>query len=50
MSLNALRTALRRWWSIRKTIRELNRLDEHELNDLGIGRWRIAQIARRSAG
>ena len=41
---------LRRRRDVHETIRELNRLDDRELNDLGIGRWRIAEIARRRVG
>jgi uncharacterized protein YjiS (DUF1127 family) len=43
-------TKYRRWKSINQTIRELNQLDNHELNDLGISRWRISEIAHRTAG
>lgn len=41
---------LRRWRDIHDTIRELNRLDDRELDDLGIGRWRIAEMAKRRVG
>ena len=49
MMFNELATRYRRWKSIRVTIRELTRLDDRELNDLGISRWRIADIARRAS-
>ncbi len=48
MVMKSVRGAIRRWWQIQMTIRELDRLDDAELNDLGIGRWRIPEIARRS--
>ena len=50
MLFHELTTRYRRWKSIRETIRELTRLDDRELNDLGISRWRIADIARRANG
>ena len=49
MTLKTLGQSIRRWWRVQMTIRELNRLDDAELNDLGIGRWRIPGY-RRSAG
>ncbi|UCH73360.1 MAG: DUF1127 domain-containing protein [Rhodospirillales bacterium] len=45
-----IRVRLRRWSEVHETIRELNQLDDHELHDLGIGRWRIAEIAKRCVG
>jgi uncharacterized protein YjiS (DUF1127 family) len=33
----------------RSTIRELNRLSDRELNDIGISRWDIPNIARQEA-
>ncbi|MBL6945661.1 MAG: DUF1127 domain-containing protein [Rhodospirillales bacterium] len=50
MLFNVIRAGLRRWRDIHVTIRELNQLDDRELNDLGIGRWRIPEIAQRSVG
>jgi uncharacterized protein YjiS (DUF1127 family) len=50
MTFNELATKYRHWKSIRLTIRELSRLDDRELDDLGIGRGRIAEIARRAYG
>ena len=47
MTLKTLGQSIRRWWRVQMTIRELNRLDDAELNDLGIGRWRIPDIAAR---
>ncbi|MBL6945935.1 MAG: DUF1127 domain-containing protein [Rhodospirillales bacterium] len=48
MLFNIIRTGLRRWRDVHATIRELNQLDDRELDDLGIGRWRIPEIAQRS--
>jgi len=50
MSFTNILARMRRWCDVHETVRELNQLDNHELNDLGIGRWRIAEIARRSVG
>ena len=50
MSVKSILVRLRRWSDVHETIRELNQLDDHELNDLGIGRWRIAEIAKRCVG
>lgn len=48
MLFKTLREDVRRWWRVQMRIRELNRLDDAELNDLGIGRWRIPEIVRQS--
>ena len=50
MSFHELIARYRRWKSLHETIRELTQLDDRELNDLGIGRWRIADIARHGNG
>lgn len=50
MSFKNILVRLSRWRDVHETIRELNQLDDHELNDLGIGRWRIAEIAKRCVG
>jgi uncharacterized protein YjiS (DUF1127 family) len=50
MSITNILARLRRWSDVHETIRELNQLDDQELNDLGIGRWRIAELANRSVG
>lgn len=36
---------LYRWHLYRETVRELQKLSDRELSDLGIGRWRIKAIA-----
>ena len=50
MSFTNILVRLRRWSAVHETIRELNQLDDHELNDLDIGRWRISELAERSVG
>ena len=39
----------RRWKSLRETIAALEIQPTAELDDLGIGRWRIRDLAERSA-
>ena len=41
-----IRQRLQQFASYRRTLRELNKLDSHQLNDLGIAREDIAAIAR----
>ncbi len=50
MLFHGLITRYRRWKLINNTIRQLTRLDDRELDDLGISRGRIAEIAERSVG
>ena len=38
------------WRRYRASLRELYSLSDRELADLGIARWEIDEIARRSAG
>lgn len=40
---------VRGYLSYRSTVRELSRLNDRELDDLGIGRFEIESIARRHA-
>ncbi|MCG8357760.1 MAG: DUF1127 domain-containing protein [Kiloniellales bacterium] len=40
--------AYRRWRAYRETVAELSALDNAELDDLGIGRWQIQEVARRA--
>lgn len=49
MMFNKLVNDYRRWKGVQSTIRELNRLNDNELNDLGIGRWRIREIAQQTS-
>ena len=48
MKFPELTAGYRRWKSIRETITALEGLPTTELDDLGIGRWRIADIAQSS--
>jgi len=48
MTFNNFSSGLRRWWGVQKAIRTLNQLDDSELNDLDIGRWRIPLLAQQS--
>ena len=41
---------LNAWRRYRASLRELYSLNDRELADLGIARWEIDDIARRSAG
>ncbi|EAU40563.1 MULTISPECIES: DUF1127 domain-containing protein [Fulvimarina] len=38
------------WRRYRDTVKELDRLSQRELNDLGISRYDIPSIARRTVG
>jgi uncharacterized protein YjiS (DUF1127 family) len=49
MTFDKIIARYNRWKSIHETINELNRLDNRELNDLGISRWRISEIAHRTS-
>ena len=46
MKLDTIMTRYRQWRTYRRVLGELNALDQRELDDLGIGRWRIERIAR----
>lgn len=50
MSVTNILARVRRWYDVHETIRQLNQLDNHELDDLGISRWRIPEIAKRRLG
>ncbi|RMD94399.1 MAG: DUF1127 domain-containing protein [Alphaproteobacteria bacterium] len=54
--LKAAIALLREWrqWQARRaearrTYKELSRLSDRELADIGLSRWQIAEVARRSA-
>ena len=49
MFLTHLFAAIQRWFAYRDTVRELSRLDDRELSDLGISRFEIEHIARQAA-
>lgn len=44
-----IRNTFRRWAAYQQTVRELNALDNRQLNDLGIVRTDISRIARDHA-
>ena len=54
MSLSSFAGNLTKSWNryrlYNQTIRELSRLDDRELADLGIGRSNIRELARQSIG
>ena len=49
MLLAKLIRAFRAWWHYEQSVRELSRLDDRELADIGISRSEIPAVARRSA-
>lgn len=46
--LTTLKARFNSWLAYRRTCRELDALDSRELDDMGIARWQIPEIARRS--
>ncbi len=46
---NTLYDRFRRWRRYRDTVRELQGLSTHELNDLGINRVDISRLAREAS-
>jgi uncharacterized protein YjiS (DUF1127 family) len=48
--MKALANKFGAWRRYRNSIRELSRLTDRELADLGLNRYDIATVARRSAG
>lgn len=49
MALTFLVARIRNWLKYRETVRELSRLTDRELDDLGISRWDIPFIAKKHA-
>lgn len=47
MLLSTVITKFRNWLRYRETVRELSRLTDRELDDLGISRWDIPLVARK---
>ncbi len=47
--LKSLTVKIAAWRRYRESVRELSRLSDRELNDLGIGRADIAALVRQSA-
>ena len=50
MKFREFATKYRRWKSIRETVAALEALPTRELDDIGIARWEIRDLARRHAG
>jgi uncharacterized protein YjiS (DUF1127 family) len=46
--INRMYDRYRRWRRYRETVRELQNLSSHELNDLGIRRDEISRLARQA--
>ena len=49
MTLNSIASKIQKWRQYRASVRELSRLSDRELNDLGIGRADIEYVARKGA-
>ena len=49
MTIKDITTKLAAWRRYRESVRDLSRLTDRELNDLGIGRSDIEAVARRGA-
>lgn len=49
MFLTMIMAKIRAWLRYRETVRELSRLTDRELADLGIARFEIATVARAHA-
>jgi uncharacterized protein YjiS (DUF1127 family) len=49
-AIKFISTKLGAWRRYRASLRELYCLTDRELSDLGIARWEIDDVARRSAG
>ena len=47
--IKTLTAKLSAWRRFRESVRELNHLSDRELNDLGIGRSDILEVARQGA-
>ena len=48
MPFKKLTTRINQWRRYRVSVRELSRLSDRELNDLGIGRGDIEYVARKA--
>lgn len=49
MTLSTIATKIQKWRQYRASVRELSRLSDRELNDLGIGRAEIEYVAKNGA-
>lgn len=47
--LATLKARFHAWRAYRRTCRELSALDTRTLDDMGIARWQIPEVARRGA-
>ncbi len=50
MTIKSITARLNAWRRYRASVRELSQLSDRELSDLGLNRYDIDGIARRSAG
>ncbi len=48
MFLAVLFSSLRRWLRYRETMRQLSRLNDRELSDIGVNRSNLSTIARQA--
>ena len=48
MFVTLILSKVRAWLLYRETVSELERLTDRDLLDVGIGRWRIKEIARQA--
>ncbi|QLP98029.1 MAG: DUF1127 domain-containing protein [Rhodoblastus sp.] len=48
MTLKQITSRINQWRRYRVSVRELSRLSDRELNDLGIGRGDIEYVARKA--
>ena len=49
MNIQSIATKIQKWRQYRASVRELSRLTDRELNDLGIGRADIEFVAKKGA-
>ena len=49
MNIQSLGTKIQKWRQYRASVRELSRLTDRELSDLGIGRADIEFVAKKGA-
>ncbi|MFH1803370.1 MAG: DUF1127 domain-containing protein [Pseudomonadota bacterium] len=49
MLLSSMIVAVRRWAYARSVANELYNLDTRDLDDVGISRWQIKDVARKAA-
>lgn len=49
MNIQTIATKIQKWRDYRSSVRELSRLTDRELSDLGIGRGDIEFVAKKGA-